>query len=156
MQFGRLLCYLFSVKTQGLVRLFLSVYSLFCFGTISAQEICFLGVGGLDDETIKEVFQLNEVQLENLKNWGAELQYRNEIFAVKLERLLKKHRESSPDILLEMSYAYKALLDSIDANRQLIDQRMLSTFNRQQYNLYIKLCNQLALSPIYNGSQVNE
>ncbi|WP_350287541.1 hypothetical protein [uncultured Croceitalea sp.] len=137
-------------------RLIFLICTLFCFGAALAQEVCFLGVGGLDDETIKEVFQLNEAQLENLKNWGAELEFRNEIFAVRLQRLLKEHRESPPDALLEMSYAYKALLDSIDANRELIDQRMLSTFNRQQYNLYIKLCNQLALSPIYNGNQVNE
>ncbi|NNK76153.1 MAG: hypothetical protein HKP42_08815, partial [Maribacter sp.] len=50
---------------------------IFFLGVLGyGQEVCFLGIGGHDNETIAEVFQLNEQQLENLKNWSAELKFR--------------------------------------------------------------------------------
>ncbi len=125
-------------------------------GNSYAQEICFLGIGGKDDATIKEVFQLNENQIEKLVNWGAELKFRNEVFEIKLENLLKNHAQSSPEDLLKMSYKYKAYLDSIDANMRLLDKRMLGTFNKEQYNLYVQFCNHLSRSPIYTARPVNE
>ena len=47
--------------------------------SIAAQEDCFLGIGGRDDEIITAVFQLSDSQVEKLRNWGAELEFRNEI-----------------------------------------------------------------------------
>jgi len=122
----------------------------------TAQEECYLGIGGKDDAAITEVFQLNDEQIENLKNWGAELKFRNEIFENKLENLLKNHAQSSPEDLMKMSFKYKAYLDSIVGNIRLLDKRMLSTFNDKQYNLYIMMCNQLLRTPIYANRSLNE
>lgn len=121
-----------------------------------AQHDCFLGIGGKDDATIIEVFQLSEDQIEKLKNWGAELKFRNEIFGYKAKNLLKNHAQASPEDLLKMSYDYKAVLDSMSANMRMLDKRMLGTFNTKQYNLYVTLCNQLSRSPIYTTRSVNE
>ncbi|WP_339143308.1 hypothetical protein [Croceitalea sp. MTPC5] len=121
-----------------------------------AQEECYLGIGGKDDEVITKVFQLTDAQVKNLTNWGAELKFRNEIYELKLEHLLKKHAQSSPEDLMKMSITYKAYLDSISGNMMLLDKRMLSTFNDEQYNLYIMLCNQLLRSPIATSRSLNE
>lgn len=134
----------------------LFIFSIFIFFSSYAQEDCYLGIGGKDDVIIAEVFELTEEQTENLKNWGAELKFRNEIFELKANNLLKNHAQASPEDLLKMSYNYKALLDSMAANMRLLDKRMLGTFTNKQYNVYIMLCNQLSRSPIYTSRSVNE
>lgn len=124
--------------------------------SVSAQEECFLGVGGKNHETIAEIFDLNEKQLKNLRNWGAELKYRNEIFIIRAEYLLKNHPHSSHEDLLQLSYKYRGHLDSMMGNLRMIDKRMLGTFNNQQYNLYIQLCNSIQLSPIFVNRDLGE
>lgn len=121
-----------------------------------SQEDCFLGIGGKDDETIKAVFELTEDQVEKMRNWGAELKFRNEIFEMRADNLLKNHAQSSPEDLMKMSYEFKALLDSMENNMRLLDQRMLGIFTDDQYNLYIMLCNQVYRSPIYAARSMNE
>lgn len=121
-----------------------------------SQEDCFLGIGGKDDETITTVFELTEDQVEQMRNWGAELKFRNEVFEMRAKRLLETHAESSPEELMKMSKQYKALLDSIYNNMRMLDRRMLGTFTTDQYNLYIMLCNQVYRSPMYATRSVNE
>lgn len=139
-----------------MIRQLLLFSFLFIVGISNAQQDCYLGIGGKDDAVITEVFKLSEKQVEHLKNWGAELKFRNEIFKLKAENLLKNHAQASPEDLLKMSYNYRALLDSMAANMKMLDKRMLSTFNNKQYNLYIQLCNQTSRSPIYTARSVNE
>ncbi len=133
-----------------LLLFFLTPFLLF------SQEDCFLGIGGKDDETIKAVFELTEDQVEKMRNWGAELQFRNEIFERRAEDLLKNHAQSSLEDLMRMSYEFKALLDSMENNMKRLDQRMLGIFTNEQYNLYIMLCNEVYRSPIYAARSVNE
>ena len=134
---------------------------LFCFILVFSvpsysQDECFLGIGGRDDETIGEVFQLNELQLEKLRNWGAELKVRNDILKNQAKYLLKRRAQGSPEDLMAMSYQYKDLLDSMRKNSRMLDKRLLSIFNDKQYNLYIELCGQLTLRPIYVDRSVDE
>jgi len=121
-----------------------------------AQKDCVLGVGGKDDATIVKTFQFSEEQQEKLRNWAAELKFRNEIYFIRAKRLLKNHPHSSHEDLLKLSYEYRAVLDSIDGNIRLIDKRMMGTFNDEQYNLYILLCNTAQLSPIFVNRLVDE
>ena len=134
----------------------LLLFLLWVPAVLSSQNDCFLGIGGKDDKTIQEVFQLNEDQVEKMRNWGAELKFRNEIFEMRIEKLLKTHAQSSPEDLMKMSYAFRALLDSMEGNMRLLDRRMLSIFDNDQYNLYIMLCNEVYRSPIYAPRSVNE
>ncbi len=144
------------VKNFNLIKRLL-VFSLFVFCDLAfAQEDCYLGIGGKDDETIIEVFQLDENQVEKMKNWGAELKYRNSFLLDQAKRLLEKHSESSAEELMAMSYEYRDLLDSMKSNMRMLDQRMLSLFKDDQYNLYVKLCNTASRSPIFANRQVNE
>ncbi len=127
-------------------------FVLMCFLSVTglvAQQDCYLGVGGPDNQTITEVFQLDSVQQEQLANLGAELNYRNQLLAQRAEYLLDLHAQSSPEDLLVMSFEYRQVIDSMHTNMRMIDKKMLSLFNDKQYNMYIKLCNQAMSSPIY-------
>ncbi|WP_190809368.1 hypothetical protein [Flagellimonas sp. S3867] len=125
---------------------------IFC----SAQKECALGIGGGNDDSIAEVFQLNELQLEKLKNWSAELKIRNELLKDQAKFILKRNAQSSPEDLLSISYKYRSLLDSMKQNVRMLDKRLLSIFNDKQYNLYMDLCGQMMLQPIHLDRSVNE
>lgn len=91
-----------------------------------------------------------------MRNWGAELEYRNSFLKNSAENLLKKHAQSSPEDLIELSYEYQKLIDSMRSNMRMLDQRLLALFNDRQYDLYIRLCNKVSRSPIYANRPVNE
>jgi len=91
-----------------------------------------------------------------MHNWGAELSFRNRIFEMRVENVLKNHPQSSPEDLMKMSHEFKALLDSMENNMRLLDQRLLQIFNDEQYNVYIMLCNQAYRSPIHVVRSMNE
>ncbi len=135
-------------------RLFFGVFLMGFY--LQAQGDCYLGLGGQDHDKIIAVFSLSEKQQENLKNWGAELQYRNELFKLRAKNLMQKHAQSSPEDLFKMSYEYRVLLDSMRANLRMLDKRMLGTFSDSQYNLYIQLCNSVFLSPIYANRKMGK
>jgi hypothetical protein len=129
---------------------------LFCFSSYS-QADCYLGIGGKDDVIIEKVFNLDSIQVEKMKNWGAELRYRNGFLINQANNLVKKHSESSPEVLKTMAVSYKKILDSMQSNLRMLDKRMLGVFNEEQYNLYIMLCNQNSSSPLYpTAPPVNE
>lgn len=117
---------------------------------------CILGVGGRDNETITNVFELTEEQRENLKNWSAELKIRNEIFKERAEYLMKQNEDSSPEVLIEVSKKYQSFIDSMAKNVQMMDKRLLESFTQTQYDRYLKLCNQMTLRPIYVNRSVDE
>ncbi|MGW9686948.1 hypothetical protein [Flagellimonas sp. 2504JD1-5] len=125
---------------------------IFC----SAQQECALGIGGGNDDAIAEVFQLNELQLEKLKNWSAELKVRNQYLKDQAKFLLKRNAQSSPEDLLSMSHKYRGLLDSMRQNVRMLDKRLLSIFNNKQYNLYMELCEQMMLRPIHLDRLLDE
>ena len=121
-----------------------------------AQMDCILGVGGRDNETITKVFELTEEQQKSLKNWSAELKIRNDIFKGKAEYLMKQNEESSPEVLMEVSKKYQSLIDSMAKNVRVMDERLLTSFNKTQYERYLKLCSQMTLRPIHINRSVDE
>lgn len=121
-----------------------------------SQMECMLGVGGKDDETIAKVFELTEEQQKSLRNWSAELKVRNDILKDKARFLMKKHEESSPEVLVTVSVQYSTLMDSMKQNVRMMDKRLLNLFNEVQYQRYLKLCEQMTLRPIYINRLLNE
>ncbi|MEM9000215.1 MAG: hypothetical protein AAGB24_08110 [Bacteroidota bacterium] len=91
-----------------------------------------------------------------MRNWSAELKYRNMLLADRAKALLNRNAQSAPEDLMAMSYRYRALMDSMKQNMRMIDKRVLSLFNDKQYNLYITLCKGVAHSPLYVDRQVDE
>ncbi|WP_326277885.1 hypothetical protein [Flagellimonas halotolerans] len=135
------------------VVLFLFLIFWFCG---FAQMDCILGVGGRDNETITKVFELTEEQQENLRNWSAELKIRNDFLKDKATYLMKKNKESPPEVLITVSKQYATILDSMKQNVGMIDKRLLRSFNNTQYERYLKLCGQLSLRPIHINRSVDE
>lgn len=149
----RIHCY--ANYTNLIKKLLLIFIGISCLSSYSQTE-CFLGIGGKDDDTIQKVFQLDSIQIEKMKNWSAELKYRNSLLIDQADNLIKRHEESSPEVLKTVAYQYKMLLDSMQSNLRIIDKRMLGVFTDEQYNLYMTLCNQLTISPLYPTVSVNE
>ena len=116
---------------------------------ITAQEDCILGVGVTDNETIISVFQLNEEQAEKLANLSAELKYRNELLNSQIENTRKKNPKSSEEDLMKLAKEYKIVMDSVGKIQRTIDKKVLSLFNKKQYNRYMNLCQEAFVRPIH-------
>ncbi|MGB3150989.1 MAG: hypothetical protein WBB27_10025 [Maribacter sp.] len=143
---------------QNSKNLLFSVLSL-CTGLVAmGQADCVLGVGLTDDATIVEIFQLNEMQQENLANFGAELKYRNDLLNNQLENVMKRHPQSNATELRQLADKYKGVMDSMAVVQQMIDKKVLALFNEKQYELYLSLCKEASRSPfvvipaVYNDS----
>ena len=132
-----------------MIKKLLFILLILSFKVSQAQTDCFLGVGGKDDKTIATVFKLDSIQVTKMKKWGAELRYSNSLLIDQANYLVKKNEESSPEVLKTVAVQYQKLLDSMQNNLRLIDKRMLGIFNDEQYNLYLLICNQLSINPLY-------
>lgn len=128
---------------------YLVVLSLVCLQGLVAQDDCILGVGVTTDETIISVFQMNEEQAEKMANLGAELKYRNELLSSQLENITKKHPQSSEEDLMKLAGEYKTMMDSMGRVQKMIDKKVLSLFNKKQYNRYVNLCQEAFRRPLY-------
>lgn len=114
---------------------------------LKAQDDCVLGVGITADSTLVDIFQLNEEQTEKLKNWSAELKYRNELLNGQAENLLKRHPQSSAAELKVLAEKYKVIHDSMAIVQRMVDIRTLKLFNENQYRLYLSLCKEAFRQP---------
>jgi len=125
----------------------LFLFSLFFIFGVKAQDDCILGVGITSDSTLIDIFQLNEEQTEKLKNWSAELKYRNELLTNQAENLLKRHPQNSVGELSVLAQKYKVISDSITIIQRMVDKRTLKMLNEKQYELYLNLCEQAFRQP---------
>ena len=122
------------------------IYFLFVDG-LMAQDDCILGVGITKDETIIDVFQLNEEQAEQMINFSAELKYRNELLNNQAENLLKRHPQSSAAELMVLAEKYNVIRDSMALVQRMIDIKTLKLFNKNQYLRYLELCSEAFRQP---------
>jgi len=114
---------------------------------VAAQEDCILGVGITKDETIIDVFQLNEEQSEQMINFSAELKYRNELLNNQAENILKRHPQSSAAELMVLAEKYNVIRDSMARVQRMIDIKTLKLFNKNQYLRYLELCSEAFRQP---------
>lgn len=127
-----------------------------------AQADCILGVGLTNDSIILDVFQLNEMQLESLINFSAEVKYRNDLLNNELQNVKSRHPQSTVTELQQLAEKYKGVMDSMGRVQTMIDKRMLALFNTKQYELYQSLCKEASRSPfivaptIYPDSLINK
>ncbi len=114
---------------------------------VIAQEDCILGVGLTEDKTIIDVFQLNEIQSEQMMNFSAELKYRNELLNNQAANLMKRHPQSSAAELKLLAKKYNVIRDSMAIVQKMVDMRVLKLFNEKQYQRYLELCNEAFRQP---------
>ena len=130
-----------------LERKLLLLFFVFATPLLRAQDDCILGVGITPDSTLVEIFQLNEEQTEKVRNWSAELKYRNELLNSQADNLLKRHPQNSPGELGVLAEKYKVISDSMEIVQRLVDIRTLKVFNEKQYELYLNLCEKAYRQP---------
>ncbi|MBD0779123.1 hypothetical protein HPE56_15090 [Maribacter sp. ANRC-HE7] len=130
-------------------KLLLLYFLVFIFSVtfLRAQDDCILGVGITPDSTLIEIFQLNEEQTEKIRNWSAELKYRNELLNSQADNLLKRHPQSTPAELGVLAEKYGVIRDSMAIVQRLVDLRALKVFNDKQYERYLSLCEKAFRQP---------
>ncbi|MEJ1223477.1 hypothetical protein [Sediminicola sp. 1XM1-17] len=131
------------------VKLFI-VFLLLC--SQGWSQDCTLGIGGKDDETIIQVFQLNAEQVVKMKELGAKLE--EEISPIELQsrQLLDTHPQSTPEELTELAVKFKVLENRIVQISLSYDQKLLGLFNQKQYQRYLELCHEVARTPLKAGT----
>ena len=121
---------------------------LSAIGNLMAQEDCVLGVGITKNETIIEVFQLNQEQAEQMTNFSAELKYRNEILNNQAKNMMKRHPQGTVAELTVLAEKYNVIRDSMERIQRMIDMRTLKLFNKKQYERYLVLCDEAFRQPL--------
>ena len=125
----------------------LLIFSCFTSFSLMSQTDCVLGVGITENDIIAEIFQMNEMQKENLANSAAELKYRNELLNNQLENIYTRHPQSTVEEINELAVKYRGVMDSMKIVQAMIDKKVLSLFNQKQYEFYLTLCQEAARSP---------
>jgi hypothetical protein len=107
-----------------------------------------LGLGGKNVETIIEVFQLNDEQLQKMEAWRSELAVENKAYQEEIDMLFDTHPQSTMEELEALATKYRKLKDRILENAREYDVRMLKIFNPRQYERYLELCASAQRTPI--------
>lgn len=112
-----------------------------------AQD-CTLNMGGKSADTLVQVFQLNEQQISQMEVWSVELAIEIKVVEGEIQKLFDSHPQSTPEELSSLAAKYKVLQQKIVAASKATDQRLLSTFNTKQYDLYLELCKEAFRKPL--------
>lgn len=124
------------------------VFFLFTAGLRSQQADCTLGMGGTDQETIIQVFQLTENQQAQMEEWSAELQlYRKDLDA-RLQHLFESEPQQSMEELQKLATKYQVLKEEAEATSMAFDRKLLSIFDERQYRQYVALCREAGREPM--------
>lgn len=127
---------------------FFTLVLLFFANRLNAQADCIMGVGVVEDSVLIAIFQLNAEQSKQLVNFSAELQYRNEILDNTLKNTRKRHPQSTVRELSDLAAEYNVMMDSMHAVQVMVEKRLLTLFNQNQYSLYRNLCLEASKSPL--------
>ena len=119
----------------------LILFLIISYASMHAQNAeCMLGIGGKNTETIVQVFQLNEEQIQKMEAWRAELAVANKAYQEEIDLLFDTHPQGSLEELEALATKYRKLKDQIMDNARAYDIRMLKIFNPKQYERYLELC----------------
>ncbi len=119
---------------------FFFFFGMLIFSLNAQDRDCMLGLGGSSAETIIQVFQLNEEQIEKMDEWTAELKLSNKVYQEEITQLFDTHPQSKTEDLEALATKYKVLKDQVLANTKEYDRRLLKLFNPKQYDRYLELC----------------
>lgn len=131
------------MRFQAIFPFFLILVSF----SVRSQADCLLGVGITENDSLVDIFQMNDFQKKQLVNLAAELKYRNEILNVQLENIYERHPQSTVEELNQLALKYRGVMDSMVSIQTMVDKKVLSLLNPKQYKLYLDLCNEASRSP---------
>ena len=100
---------------------------LFFFGGIllirAQDKDCLLGLVGSSGETIIQVFQLNEEQIQKMNEWKAEWGVTNKVFEEEISQLFDSQEQSTMKELEVVATKYKVLKDNLVAVSRQYDHK---------------------------------
>lgn len=129
------------------LRIIFLVFVGFTSFTMRSQADCLLGVGITQNDSLADIFQMNNYQRKELVNLSAELKYRNDILNVQLENIYNRHPQNTVEELNQLALKYRDVMDSMRSIQSMIDKKVLSILNPKQYQLYLDLCQEASRSP---------
>ena len=109
---------------------------------------CTLGIGTGDTEVIMQVFKLNEEQKLKAEEWAAEYQQHSRLIEEEVAQLFKSHPQQSPKELQDMALKYDSLRAHLVGISRGYDQKLIGLFDQRQYEVYVKLCNEVIRRPL--------
>lgn len=130
------------LKTLGM---FLTFFLCTFWGM--AQD-CTLDIGGKNGDTLIQVFQMNEEQIGQMETWRAELNIEIKVIEEEIQKLFDNHPQSTPEELTTLASKYKVFEQKIVDASKATDKKLLSIFNRKQYDRYLELCHEAIREPI--------
>lgn len=104
------------------------------------SQICILNIGSENTDQIKQIFQLNETQNSALQDFKIELNKEITNLEAEVKTLLETHPQSNPEELLVLAKKHKDLEEKMFTTTATYDQKLISLFNKKQYERYLLLC----------------
>ncbi len=136
-----------KIQRKMFYKFLTTVTCLICIAQASSQE-CALGIGGKDTELIIQVFQLNDLQQQKLREWTEELESTNSELQEKARVLLETHPQTTTEEVEVLGAKYREIKDVMLANSLRYDRLLLGTFNELQYRRYVELCQEVYRAPM--------
>lgn len=118
-----------------------------CF-TLPAQEDCSLAIGVTDTDTIIQIFQLREEQVQKLEEYKAALELEIKLLDEERQNLFEHHPQSTPEELTALGEKHRVLEEKIKQVFLKYDLRLLALFNEKQYDRYKALCKEVSRIPL--------
>lgn len=136
--------------------LFLLVTLVSVNTTTGQVRDCLLNIGGRDNQTIIQVFQLNELQRDKLDNWSKELDSITTETEARIAQLFDTHPQKTDKDMVDLATKYAALKEEFVGVTSRYDQKLISLFNERQYERYILLCAEAGKQPIRRLNRLPE
>ncbi len=116
--------------------------------TLPAQEDCSLAIGVTDTDTIIQIFQLREEQVQKLEEYKAALELEIKLLDEERQNLFEHHPQSTPEELMALGEKHRVLEEKIKQVFLKYDLRLLALFNEKQYDRYKALCKEVSRIPL--------
>jgi hypothetical protein len=113
-----------------------------------AQQECSLAIGATESDTIIQIFQLNEEQVDRLEEFKSALEIETRLLDGERKNLFENHPQSTPEDLTALGEKYKVLEERMKQVFKKYDLKLLALFNERQYQRYITLCQEVSRQPL--------
>ncbi len=124
---------------------------VFTFGLLSSNanaQKCILAISSENGQSAVEVFQLNEDQKKAFEIFKNEFKSEIDIQERQIKELLASHPQSNPDELLELAKKHEVLEEKMLETTIKYDVKLISLFNKKQYERYVLLCETANRAPL--------
>ncbi len=111
------------------------------------SQNCLLDIG-VNSEAITKIFQLNAEQVSKMEEFRGKLELELKVINEDIQKLFKDHPQKTQEELTALAEKYKALQKKMVQVSLDGDTKLLSLFNRKQYDRYLTLCEEASRDPI--------